>query len=236
MEYLYWVSCIVGFFYVWDRLWWRYQRNLKQKLSEGKQLPVTSSEILPPKPEPTPVQEHWVDLPEGKRVDINGRLPSSYWINLIKRDIGLIDDDGFCFGGRIPLDPVLEVWTSPMQELFQLWRRDLKGFNIKFKDDNNTFTHDKLGISVEIKSHYANSRHHRVELIHNTGLSALELARVITACELYVATKEYQRYLRIKSLSDIRARDRLHTQKEQEMVNFRNAQTNRIREYLGEIR
>lgn len=178
-----------------------------------------------------PLQELWVCLPEGKQVDINGKLLSSLWINMARQGYSLHEVGGNLFNrDPIQLDPRVSTWTSPMQELFQLYRRDYKNINIRRDGNVTLITHSKLGLSVELTIHMGS----RICIVvHNTGLSTLELSRVITACELYVAaTKEYQRYLRIKSLSDIRARKQLNALKEQEKINFRNAQTNRIREYL----
>lgn len=188
----------------------------------------------------TPVPDIWVNLPEGKKVNINKLAKEGNFTRSIRKQIFLFDDYKKC-GFECSSFDLSEIdvnkWTSPMMELFQLFRRDYDNIVIQRastgSNRNVTIEHKLLGLKIETIDYSARVGTQFMFINHNTGLELDELMEVIVTCELFSSTKEYQRYLRIKSLSDIRALELAKTLEEQEKVNYRNAQTNRIKEYLN---
>lgn len=204
----------------------KWVRDTLSKITQ-ESLGVVEQSVVDTPPVVKEYVPHWVELPEGKKVDTNGKLASSHIITHFRR---FLNKDKY-------LSVDLDTWTSPMHELFKLWRRDFNNIEITEVESGYGYhphvrifvTHKVLGISFTFDTGEFDAYH---VFNNNTGLSSSEIRQLVVACELFRSTKEYQRYLRIKSLSDVRAEKLAKELDEQEKIKYRNAQTNRIRDYL----
>lgn len=199
---------------------------VEQSVADTPQVKQAEVDATPVVKEYVP---HWVELPEGKKVDINFSLISSNIFTGFRK-----------FVRKYKYSPVaLDTWTSPMYELFNLWRRDFNNIEITTTTESGyglyaqvitCVTHKLLGISFTFDPTALDGDYFVFN--NNTGLTNSEIRQLVFVCELFRFTKEYQRYLRIKSLSDVRAEKLAKELDEQEKIKYRNAQTNRIRDYL----
>lgn len=223
MEYLYWVSCIVGFFYVWDRLWWRYQRNLKQKLSENKQL--SAQQVWDYTVGETKYSQ-LVRFPDGG-VEITNPAKA------IKADI-----------------PDYTTWSEPMVELFLLIVKDWRNWTSTGNHDvcgnyKEVFSHENTGVSIKKllwvvnmenidNSYYRENCH----IYTNDLLNDCEISSVIRLAKIWKAIHYGDKLARIKHIKTLRS-NRIRQEeeiKQEELAKIaRSEEAQKIRDYLEGI-
>lgn len=221
MEYLYWVSCIVGFFYVWDRLWWRYQRNLKQKLSENKQLSA---------------QQVW-DYTVGE----------TKYSQLVRFPDGDVEITNPAKAIKVNI-PDYAAWSEPMVELFLLIVKDWKNWEkVSTKKVSGAgldiiITHKPTGVVFsgvswidELVDEMGNVHNQLGEYYRNTILGDKDSSKVITLAKIWKQVHygdKLARIERINTLRSARIRQEQATKREELAKIARSAEAQKIRDYL----